>query len=969
MILSRHWQLNFSPVKIILSKQLVRNASASSLPTTALQSQSAENDNSIDPKLIKQLFIGNAFRNVDDAIDHYLHLYCRQQRESPENLQSEDPEKQKIMKLMDQYDQEMKDTAAHKNSFSQHYYIKQQLLDYLFYQGITNGTKNNQQIARTRVVTNDRMEVKKTRWKLAKLKQRSFGEKVSYMRFLAALYGRDSINDISSIFSSMNTQSKQSNTHSHEFSNMAKGDNLITPKTAIIHSPTNRNFIKHEQTIYDLTYYSDLLQAYIDLPNPRPDYVEAQHLDDLLSVFLKINSRFFRLNGRNLKKSFLKAFFTVTEDLLENVQPMTIKERNHLSYLRSMFYELSDNNEVSSDVAEDRATRNEIRRAQLREDYQSHKSKFETPDLSAFNIFLQGAIKLGDEGLINEITRDLLKLQNFDGNHGDLLSSFQSSGLNNRFTLIQMLNHHFNGKNVLKSRQSTYESLNKFLTKLLSSNITLDIHLLNSLIHVILFNVRDIGTAKLMFNEMIEMSVTEAGQSIDTKIKTEDYKGQHNKKMLELDQLKWLVHSNNYNNAGIGNQSSPAPTICPLTFKFKMNRDTIIMFLRYYCQLVEKTPSSGPVHFKTIAQLILLMESDVANRFWFFNEYNALYDQDDVLKFSDLNSKFKKESQVLQPDGGMAVNTSSLSSLDYNDILWAFIDHNNVLIENHHEYLNDNEETTDDLRDPSSAANGSYKGTESANDSNTSVDDHRKSIESWNFETLQLLTRYYLDNLNRHHASPKSCTISNGNNSPYKTLFLNYSLFMKFIAAYQTIMKSRNFCGELASELKLLEIDLEKAGEMGYEGYLKDKHLSSTVNKHRSSIQSAAPPLDTSTYPGTISNGSSLFTQTSWPYDILNGKSSHDRYTYTHPQSSNFILYSTKPQNLFEEYNASLATQLEPEEKFINLWKFLEDAKREFEYQKSEMLKQDSKERKSEDTMELEILARKVLETIAYLKL
>lgn len=267
------------------------------------------------------------------------------------------------------------------------------------------------------VINQNRLAVKKKRSLLKKSRLSSVYEKMYYLTFLRSLYGTKGEKSLEVLKSTENEY------------------DVVTP---ISDNPG-----------LPLSYCNSVFRDYLNLPSPRPDHIKASHLEDFISVFLKIDLKYVRQISKTPRLEFILNYRKVLQDMLDSTIPLTIKEVNQLQVM---------NNYLKKGVAPTEPS-------QLSSLLDETSSK---------NILLKSAVLNNDKALVDSI---IGSLDSIDGH-----------------TISHLLNS-----------VGTLDQFFKFLLLLPKFNIVLDVNILNNIINNLL-RLGDEKNALLVFDYLAEMN-------------------------------------------------------------------------------------------------------------------------------------------------------------------------------------------------------------------------------------------------------------------------------------------------------------------------------------------------------------------------------------------------------------------------------------------------------------------------------
>lgn len=515
----------------------------------------------IDPGTIHALFNRSSdgqkllrmpYLSADEAIDNYLSLYIQKNRNEVINALGNDENTVITYERVVKYVHGSKsDNLGHVTTLER---TRRKIMNILF-------DINDTEISSWLESKLDRERVKKLRASLPKISIFSFENRVNYAKFLAILYETSSDKQLS------------------------------------INKSTSPSHLLR------------LLEAYRALPEPQPDYIESQHLENLLSIFLKQSRKTFR-NIPKLKRDYVvSSFARVIHDLFRFNIPLTRKERNHLFNLRMLLYSKDEIGPKYSDASpieevirarsQDREPADDLKeKIDLISRYELFANKKDRKaDPYTISIFVRHALALGLQQLATKIFMDALTYE----------PSQHLGKVWNRVLISQLIVHYF--------RENPDPQISKFnlLIKSLGQfHITLDISLVNVILSKILFDLNDLETAKIVFSHLVDMSV-----SIEAK-------DSNPHKLMILDHLR----------ASIDLQLGYNPS---LLFPFSLNQDTTLLFFRF--------STDGGLDFSDVFKLLIIHLEGPARK-QAMQKYN-LSNPDNQVRYSDIHLSFTESSRIL----------------------------------------------------------------------------------------------------------------------------------------------------------------------------------------------------------------------------------------------------------------------------------------------------------------------------------
>lgn len=435
--------------------------------------------------------------------------------------------------------------------------------------------------------------------------------------------------------------------------------------------PAWHNIRRYTKSIADkdfaeLKQYFDLFEAYLKLPEPRPDYIKHQHLEDFIDAFMRLDTRFFKHNKKVLQKNHVWAFYNVLNDLLKSKIELTIKEKNHLMYLQLFMLTRSfsrvEQKRIRSDI--------EKNKNKLLDDYEALAGKKDT-DISSINIFLKNAIKSDHTKLIHKIIEDYFQPNAFpnesatEPEEAELMEgSFSERSTIAAATAANIAQLHqvdrFSLASLLKylSANNDSETFEKVLSAIPSSNITLDVPLSSSIIHGLL-QLNDVKSAQLIFKHLLEMAIAYY-RSPESRLEMGQTNVlQHyrliNKKIKDLDLLRFVVSK----------QKKVEINSQPLQFYLRPNHNMISTHLKFF-------GGSPGYDFKEIVKLLLLLENEFSKKAELITLFNELHPGKQELIYQDIYPGYSGEAVMFAAEG----ETLALHTIDYNNILEGFLANN-----------------------------------------------------------------------------------------------------------------------------------------------------------------------------------------------------------------------------------------------------------------------------------------------------
>lgn len=550
------------------------------------------------------------------------------------------------------------------------YYLRHRLLHLIFSSEIDMGLPSSK-------IIRDRFKVKSERSKMEKLKFSNIEDENNYLKFVSYLYS-DNLN-------------------------FKRGD--------------KKQFLSPEDVS---EYLNGLFQHYLNIPKPRPDYIQFQHLEDFLGLLMTMkkierHQLKFKDTGVLMPYYLYEKCLTVLRDIIMADIPLTIREKRHFLYLKmscSLQQKFGKNLKQKDGKLSDENS--------LIKDYLT----IENPDFADISLFMKISLKFNYLKASEILYRDLIKLE-------------QKTEYQDRYMIPALLNYH--------SRNGSIEQMENLLSKNVKF-LTFDIRMVNILLGILLFNLGDISSADIILNKLIELGKDcpqLKQQPTDLQRRFIDKKVINSKSLQMLDEIRFFN----------GEYTSPLIT------RLKMNEDTISVFIKFLSNprnidvLLDESVFKNTILFRNpTTKYLQRVEEDCEQnylaRLFLFDKVIELLS----LKLSDGANIIREYNRFCK-----LANTEDMKDLkpeyadicDYDDIK---VSEFAVIFDGFVYYNCDTMRKIKDIEEIS-------------------------VIRSWSLESLQFLTRIYLDVYGED----------------------SHMLFKKIMDAYYAVLSNGNFEGNDSS--------------------------------------------------------------------------------------------------------------------------------------------------------------------------